>query len=363
MFEFKTITLLYYILEGKMKKEFLIISGIALSLFMFASCGGGSSSSSVGMFDMAKQVGPKITGVVASSVKVDALPWGSGTNLGNIYGLIKDYTNNGQTEAQGVDGSNMYVAIANADQYASDAIAKSEKITAQAVDTVFDFGADKINSGVTYTGKYNSTSNDNGRNYEYSYAVKQEAGITYVNSGWFVNETTQESPVVTEAQMSADSLKINSAYFVNYLAGSPMGAGMNYTVRIYLNGRLTDDPATAGDDTNLFTLKLLKGSMSIAGYGKAKSGYYIFKFYNTGSAVSTAKYFCFSSTASLADLQALVDSGNQAGFASSDATNITPHCGSYVANVDAITMYMASDALTDFSQLTGSGAHKIGLAF
>jgi hypothetical protein len=346
-----------------MKKKFLVISVIALSSLLFASCGGSDAGSSAGMFDMAKQVGPKITEAVASSsVKTNTLPWGSGTTLGNIYGLIKDYINNGQTSDQGVDGSNMYVAIASVDQYTGDAITKCEKVTAQAVDTVYNFGADKFNAGVTYNCKYNSTSSENGRTYEYSYAVKQEAGITYVNSGWFVNETTQESPVVTEAQTSSDYLKINSAYFVNYLAGSTMGAGNSYTVRIYLNGRLTDDPATAGDDTNLFTLKLLKGSMSIAGYGKSKSGYYIFKFYNTASDVSTAKYFCFSSSASLADLQALASDGNHAGFDKTNAA-ITTNCGSYIANVDAVTMYTAGDSLTDFSQLTGTGTHKIGLAF
>jgi hypothetical protein len=294
------------------------------------------SSAAIDVFSATKEVGPKIT----DSKFPGKTTWSSGNTLYTIYTLIKDYVNNGDTMGQGVDGSNMYVAMSSAQNGVERVLESCDAITSQTISTVFNFEGDTINSGINYNCIHNASETENGSDYVYSYALNEDGVDYYMNMGWYVDEGTQDTPQSLELHWNdtAKTIALNSAYLVSYDTGS------TYNVRMNLRGDV---------DTHLFTLKLMKSgymsgttrgyTISIVGHGLSEGGYYLFKV-STGSGggpLNAAKYFCIPSNATDTYLQSMDDDGH----ANSDAA-ITVNCGDYVAIVDAESMFDVTDATT-----------------
>jgi hypothetical protein len=226
------------------------------------------------------------------------------------------------------------------------------KITEQAITPPYDFGSDLL-PGQTYNCAY--TTNETGTvqgasiTYTKSYAVKYLNGVYQMLMGWHSIQGTTTSPSVTQLEYdtTANTIKINNAYFVDYGTGGTMTG--TYNVRIYVNGNT---------ETHLFNLKLFKynangSSPSIAGYGYSEGAgkYYLFKIDTQGSA---AKYFCFPSNATESDLSALDDAGS---------ATVPANCAGMDANLPSNYNTDGSESPTASTKFTGGGASGIELGW
>jgi hypothetical protein len=329
---------------------------------------GGDDAAGYNLMTIAKDAGPVIVGQLAVSGRRENCMISGKERLTTIWQLIKDYIPNGETQAQCVDGSNMYVSMGDANSMLDNAVRYAKAVTPQAVTSNFDFGDETITA--QFNKYYEATvTSDATRKYFHSYAIKHDENQSYGTFGHYHYEPGSNNP--RSAQMFYDqvnqTLKVNQAYLVNYVAGGTMTAGTKYNVRISLDADM---------NAHLFRLKLWKGNdlgegapprhrdTSIIGYGKAEGGYYLFRVctvedeYGNCSESGESSYYCFQADANVSTIISMNDSGYTWRHPS------LSNCVDYKDELDTMTFYDRSDAAndttTDFTG-TGEGNHKLSV--
>ena len=256
------------------------------------------------VFTASSEAGPKVVDAEFTASLTSA-SWESGETLYEIYGLIREYDDSIHNGV--IDGSNVYKAIHDASKSIDGTYNNCQLAAEQTLASPFDFGGDNL--AASYNCFFDSVSQSNGNTYHFSGAAR--TSVDGISLDAMFGETTIESSQTTRTvvqasfNMETSSIAVNQAYLVDY-------AGENdYAVRLYLRGNR---------DTGLFTLKLSKGpgggsggGIAISGHGYAKGNkYYLFKVSSTLAGSTVDRYFCFESSTSLSELQAMDDSGSQA---------------------------------------------------
>jgi hypothetical protein len=341
------------------KKSLFLLAAVT---FMIVGCGGSGSSSAFDLFSTAEKTLPAITpSVSSSSVAIDTADWTTGHTLYSIYQLIRSYDNT--TDNGKVDGSNMHKSLYDANTYVAMAlqgctnsdgtVVADHKITEQAITSPFDFGSELFTQ--TYNCAY--TVNDTGTpssgeltNYTKSFAVKYSGGIYSMLMGWYATQGTTTTPSVlqVESDTTANTIKINNAYLVDY------GNSSEYAVRIHVEGNT---------QTHLFSLKLYQygyntttpaNGTSIAGHGYSEGDgkYYLFRV--TSYSDATPKYFCFASTTTEDQMKLLDDAGSP---------TVPTNCADLNAGLPDNYLNNASEVPTDATKFTGGGTSHIELTW
>lgn len=358
-----------------MKKRTILLRTILSMLLVILLIGCGSSSTtssdstddssgagtSFSLFETTEEAGPIVTPTSASGNIIAAKSdiWPSQTNLYAIYYLIREYVDS--RDGGVVDGSNMYKAMYDATNYVNQAfenclattddegetIPSEHIIPDQSIPSPFDFGDDLFTQ--TYDCAYTTTSSSSMGDYVYSFASKHVDNMYYTLMGWHITTSESSSPQVYQTQYdsTANTIKVNSAYLVDYVDRSA------YAVRIHIDGNT---------QTGLFALKLFKYnegglSLSIAGYGYSKNNnYYLFRVTSPSSGpegINTA-YYCFESDTTEEEMRAMEDAGSSA---------VPENCRGLEDNLPINYNTDASEVPTTTADFTGGGDTGIELTW
>ncbi len=268
----------------------------------------------------------------------------SGYTMYEINNLIQDYVY--PTDEGVIDASNMYKAMY---EVASKFVSVSQSCTSmtdKSVSAVFNFGSDLL------TQTYDCGLTQTEGNYRTSGVVKTSGTESFALIGWSYTESVTGGTKTTRNAMqghydtSTNDVSVNMAYLVDYPTDP------DYSVRIYIRGNTI---------TGLFSLKLVKyntgGSVvSISGYGYSRgSNYYLFKVTSTGSSSDvTDAYYCFESSTTTAEIEAMADAGSG---------TVPANCTGYDTNLPTMYATDGSDSATVAGSFTGTGDYNTDLTY